>query len=186
MKKQIFLPIVIVAVLLSSCTTLKVVETDPETGYFPTGNQANVITSVEFDLDSRKSLILAPNGDFTGNMLKNIGYFDRVINFEELERIVIENDLTDEISDISNRIGINKAAKAYQPFLWLRWDYRQDGNKKYERLVLTDPITLEDLFISETYLDYLWKGVNDQNNNYPAFNALIDYIEANSKTFRKK
>ena len=162
---------------------------DSKSGYFSatkggTAKAATITTNKPLDLDSRKALILVPTGDFTGSMVKNIGYFDEVINFDDLEKALIQNNLTDEIPSLNGKIAMNKAAKKYKPFLWLHWDTRKDGNKSYQQLILSDPITLEDYFISETYLDYVWAGVSDQANAYPAFNALIDYIKANSKTYK--
>lgn len=173
----------ILIILLTGCTTMEVVKPDSKTGLFSVSKVATITKNIPIDLDTKKSLILVPNGDFTGNMVKNIGYFDKVINFEELEVIIIKEDLTDAVPSIVDRIGINKAAKAYKPFLWLRWDTRKDGSKKYQQLILTDPITLEDYFITETYLDYVWAGVNDQNNNYPMFNAFIKYLQQHSETY---
>tara|TARA_B100000767_G_C19517627_1_gene431085 strand:- start:89 stop:625 length:537 start_codon:yes stop_codon:yes gene_type:complete len=170
-------------ILLTGCTTMKVVKPDAETGLFSVSKVASITKNIPIDLDTKKSLILVPNGDFTGNMIKNIGYFEKVINFEELEVIIIKENLTDAVPSVDDRIGINKAAKAYKPFLWLRWHTRQDGSKKYQQLILTDPITLEDYFITETYLDYAWAGVNDQNNNYPMFNAFIKYLQQHSETY---
>ena len=178
---------VVFVLLMSGCSTLKVIEVDEKTGYFPgTKLDAKVVKSVDVDLDSVNDLVLVPNGNFTSNMVKNIGYFDEVITFEDLEKIIIMNDLTEEVSSITDRIGINKAAKAYKNFLWIRWDIRNEGTKEYQQLILTDPITLEDLFIAETYLDYVWAGVTDQYNWYPMMNALIDYIKKNSETFRQE
>ncbi|RUO19296.1 hypothetical protein CWE08_09950 [Aliidiomarina iranensis] len=166
--------------ILSGCTTFKVVETDADTGYFPTQQVAVVVKSETIDLSSRKELVLVPNGDFTKGMIENIGYFDRVINFEDLEKIIIQEDLTDEVSSISDRIGVNRAAKEYKPFLWIRWDIREDGFRSYQQLILTDPLTLDDYFITETYLDTTWTGITDQHNFYPMMNALIDYLRENS------
>src|SRR5690554_4478599 len=187
-RKIVFRSLAVVFVLLmSGCSTLKVIEVDEKTGYFPgTKLDAKVVKSVDVDLDSVNDLVLVPNGNFTSNMVKNIGYFDEVITFEDLEKIIIMNDLTEEVSSITDRIGINKAAKAYKNFLWIRWDIRNEGTKEYQQLILTDPITLEDLFIAETYLDYVWAGVTDQYNWYPMMNALIDYIKKNSETFRQE
>ena len=58
---------------------------------------------------------------------------------------------------------------------------RTSNNNSYSQMILTDPENLEDYFITETYLDYAWNGVNDQHNWYPMFNSLIDYINKNSK-----
>jgi len=173
------------AFFVTACSSLQVVEVNPDTGYFPSQKSAIVTKSVDTDLDSFKDLVLVPNGDFTNNMVKNIGYFDEVITFEDLETIIIKNELTDQVSSINDRIGINKAAKAYRHFLWVRWDTRKDGAKEYQQLLLTDPVTLEDIFICETLLDYVWTGVNDQTNWYPMMNSLVDYIKKNSNTFRK-
>lgn len=181
------------ACVLAGCTTMKVVTPDPNTGYFTgskSGNtktvkKATIIKNVPVDLDSKKQLIVVVGEEFSPQMVKNLGYFDSVVNFKELEELIIKNNLTDAVPDVNSRIGLNKAAKAYKPFLWLHWNTRKDGNKSYQQLVLTDPLTLEDYFVSETYLDYVWAGVSDQNNFYPAFNALVDYIKDNSKTFKK-
>lgn len=168
---------------LVGCTTLKVVEPDPQTGLFPASKSATVTKNVAIDIDSKRSLILVPNGDFTINMVKNIGYFDEVIDFVALEKIIIREKLTDVVPSVDDRIGLNKAATAYRPFLWLRWDSRQDGSKRYSQLVLTDPITLEDYFLAETLLDHVWAGVNDQNNFYPMFNAFVNYLKEHSADF---
>ena len=61
---------------------------------------------------------------------------------------------------------------------------RKEEEKKYSQLILTDPVTLEDIFICETYLDYVWSGVTDQDNFYPMMNALVDYIRANSSSYK--
>jgi hypothetical protein len=177
--------IIALALTVTACSSLKVVEVNEGTGYFPGTKRATTTKSIDTDLDKLKGLALVPNGDFTSNMVKNIGYFDEVITFEDLEIIIIKNELTDQVSSVNDRIGINKAAKAYKKFLWVRWDSRKDGSKKYKQLILTDPITLEDIFISETLLDYVWAGVNDQTNWYPMMNSLVDYIKKNSNTFRK-
>ena len=183
MLKQLTLA-VLASVVVAGCSTMKVVEVDSTSGYFPgASKKAVVVKNVKTDLDARKSLILVPNGDFTGEMVRKIGYFDEVINFEDLEKIIVQHNLSDTVPSVSERIGINKAAKAYKAFLWIHWDTRKDGSKEYQQLVLTDAVTLDDYFVAETYLDYIWTGVNDQNNNYPAMHALIDYIRENSKTF---
>lgn len=177
MYKIIFLAL---AVFLTGCTTLQVVETNSETGYFPGSKRANIVKEVAVDLDSHKGLILVPNGDFTKNMIVNINYFDDVINFEDLESIIITNNLTDQVPSINDKIGINKAAKAYKPFMQLRWKNRRDGNRTYKQLLLINPLTLEEIFVCETLMDHVWAGVNDQNNWYPMMNSLIDYIKSNS------
>ena len=60
----------------------------------------------------------------------------------------------------------------------------RDMQKKYAQFILTDPLTLEEIFITEKYLDYVWAGVNDRTTWYPMFNSFIDYIRENSKTYK--
>lgn len=181
MKKILFMAFT--AILLTACSSLKVAKVDPKTGYFPTSKFATVVKSSPVDLDQMKSLLLVPNSDFEYGQMKSIGYFDEVINFEELEKIIIKEQLTDQVPSLQDRIGLNKAAKAYKKFLWFRFDTRRDGNDQYAQYILTDPITLEDIFITEQYLDYIWAGVNDQNTWYPMYNSLIKYIKENSASF---
>lgn len=115
--------------------------------------------------------------------MKNIGYFDDVATVDELETRIIKAGLTDKVPSLNDKIGLNNAAKFYKPFLWLHVDNRQDGSDRYVQFILTDPATMEDYFVTETKLDYLWKGVNDQVNWYPMCNSLIDYIKQNSRTY---
>jgi hypothetical protein len=170
---------------LTACSSMQVATVEPETGYFKAKKQAATIVSKQKNLDSMKDLILIPDEDFVKGQINNIGYFDKVITFDDLENEIIVNNLQDKVPSVRNKIGINKAAKEYKPFIWFRFDTRGSGNDKYAQFILTDPKTLEDIFISEIHLDYLWAGVNDQYTWYPLFNEMIKYIEANSKTYRK-
>jgi hypothetical protein len=164
---------------------MKVVEVDPKTGYFPTSSKATVVVSKPIDLDSHKGLIVVAKSEFLVGELRNIHYFGEVISVEDLETRIIQANLTDKVPSVRDRIGINNAAKYYKPFMWLHTDTRGSGTSQYAKFILTDPLTLEDYFVTETHLDVIWTGVNDQNNWYPMFNALIDYIAQNSKTYRK-
>lgn len=172
-------------VLVAGCTSLKVVEVNPNTGYFPAQKKAAVVKSVKTDLDARKALVLVANSPFEEGMVKNIGYFDEVITFQELETRIVKANLTDKIPSLRGNIEISNAAKQYKDFLWFRYNVRGSGNQRHAQFILTDPVTLDDWFITETHLDYVWAGVNDQNNWYPMMNAFIDYIRENSKSYRK-
>jgi hypothetical protein len=97
----------------------------------------------------------------------------------------VRNGLAEKVPSITDLIGISNAAKYYKPFLWLHAKTHGASRDMYTQFILTDPLTLDDLFIVETHLDFIWTGVNDQNNWYPMFNALIDYIKSNSRTYGK-
>ena len=173
-------------VFLAGCTQLKVVEVDPDSGYFPGAlGRAAIVKKERFDLDSRKELVLVPNDEFVEGMVLKIDYFDEVMTFDDLERGIVAEGLGDKVPTVDTKIGVNNAAKRYRNFMWLRFAKRREGYYSYTQLILTDPLTLEDYFIAETHLDYGGTGVNDQHNWYPMFNALIDYVKANSATYGK-
>ncbi len=173
----------LLAVLCGACTQFQVSEVNPQTGYLSASSQASTVKDKPYDLDSMRGLLLATGGDFVEGQTKNIKYFREVINVDDLQTKIVKAGLQDKVPAITDKIGINKAYTHYRPFLWLHYDTRRDGNKQYVQLVLTDPKDLEDLFIAEKHLDYMWAGVNDQTTWYPLFNALIDYIKRNSKAY---
>lgn len=176
----------ICCLIAAGCTSMKVAQLDPTTGRFPTTAVATVVKSEKVNLDSMKMLLLLPDNEFVKGQIANIKYFDKTMTLDDLETLIIQNNLTEQVPSVRDKIGINKAYKAYQPFLWLRFDTRNSDGKTYGRFILTHPETLEDLFIVEKYFDYIWAGVNDQNTWYPMFNALVDYIEQNSASWPKK
>lgn len=182
MKNQIIGSIVIIGLMLSGCSVLKVAKIEPTTGYFPGGKIANIIKNESINLDSMKSLILVTGGEFVKGQVENIGYFGQVIDRQDLEREIVKKGLQDLVPSIDGPIGINKAYTHYKPFLWLRYDTRGSGNQQYAQFILTDPATLNDIFVAEEHLDYVWKGVNDQMVWYPLSNAFVKYIREHSKS----
>lgn len=178
--------LLLLMVALSACgTTQKVVSLNPATGYFPTEHKAVVVLDKPIDLDARKSLIVVARSEFVQGQIRNIGYFDEAITLDDLQTRIVQAGLSEQVPSIVDRIGLNRAAKVYKPFLWLRHETRGTGTQQYAKIILTDATTLEDVFVAETHLDYVWSGVNDQYNWYPMFNALIDYIEKHSETYRR-
>jgi len=163
--------------------SMQIAEVDSSTGRFPSEIKATVVSSVKTDLDSMKSLLLLPDNDFVKGQIANVHYFDETMTLDDLEKYVIQNDLQDKVPSVRDKIGINKAYKEYKPFLWLRFDTRKEGSKTYGQFILTKPDTLEDILIVEKHFDYVWAGVTDKNTWYPMFNAIIDYIDENSKTW---
>ena len=168
-----------------SCTSGKVVKRNEVSGYFPSTEKATVLKSESVELDSKKSLLLVPNDEFTMGMAKEIGYFEKVINFDDLERIIVKKGITDSVTSVDSIIGINKAAKALQNFLWLTWRYETQDNKYSVQLALVDANNMHDIFVCETESIKYWGAENDQSNFYPMMNALVDYINTNSNTFKK-
>jgi hypothetical protein len=176
--------LVAAALALSGCSSLKVSQVDPKTGYLAAASKATTVKNTKFDLDSRKTLLLVTDDRFVVDQMKTLGYFDEVISGVDLEKAIIAGGLTDKVISVRERIGLSNAAKYYKSFLWLRFNL-DDQRPNYVRMFLTDPLTMEDLFSAEIFMDRFWTGVNDQYTWYPLFNELISYIRANSATFGK-
>ena len=179
------LPVILVVFLVGCGTTAFQVTERDESGYFPALGEAEVIKRIAVDLDKHRELVVIGDSDFFDGQLESIGYFKEIMRIPELEVAIVREGLSDRVQSVQDRIGLNNAAKHYKPFLWLRADTRRDGRKHYGQLILTDATSLEDIFIVETYYDTIWTGVSDQQNFYPMFNALIDYIDENSATYQK-
>jgi hypothetical protein len=182
--KSIFIALSVLFIT-ASCSSLKVAQVNPQTGYFPGQKKAPVVSAEPIDLDSRRDLIVVGKSDFLVGQLQNINYFGEVITVEELEKRIIAAGLTDKVPSVRDRIGLSNAANHYKPFLWLRLNTRGSQPNAYAQFILSDPRVSEDYFVTETKLDYMWTGVNDQANWYPMFNSLIDYIKQNSRSYQR-
>lgn len=132
-----------------------------------------------------KALVIVPTGEFLYGMTKKLNYFDTVVTFETFQKDIIKANKQDQVGDISGLIGLNKAYKHYKKYLYL--NFERKGTGRYDmklRLKLTNPGTLEEIFIAEIPYDPYISGVNDQNTFYPLFNKLIDFIKRSSKTYK--
>ena len=152
MKKLI--PIFLAA-LCVSCTTFEVAEIDPLTGYFTATHQAEIVTNKDIDLDDFKSLLLIGESEFIKGQLENIDYFDMLITHSDLEKEIIKNNLQEVVPSVRDQIGLNKAYRNYQKFLYFKYDKRGTGNEQYGQFILTNPGDLEDIFMAEIKLD-MW------------------------------
>lgn len=185
MKKISKAILIIAAAALTACGSVKKVsDLDQKTGYLPTEHKARVILNKPIDLDKHKALLLVPTGEFVKGQIEKIGYFGELMTVDELQSKIVKANLTDKVPTIQDKIGVASAAKHYKHFLWFRYEGKGQGTNQQGRYVLTDPATMEDYFIAETDLDFVWVGVNDQRNWYPMFNSFIDYIKSNSQTYK--
>jgi hypothetical protein len=192
--KKIFL--IIVLLVNTACVQHVVDKPAPQTGLFPTPKQATVITNKQTDIDSFKEFILVTVGTdmtlhessyaFNKQATDEIGFFDEVMDYDDLEIFLIQQDLSDKIPKLQGKIPLNNLAKYYKPFLWLRAETRLGEQRElYVRLILTNTVTFEDYFITETPADDIWVGVTPEKNWYPMMNSFIQYIAENSKTYKK-
>lgn len=172
-------------VLLTACGTQgKVATLDEKTGRLKSEmgdvSKATIVTSKPIALNSLKGMaFISGTGDWGVEQLKAIKYFDQVLTCDDLQKLVITNNLSEKVPSLNEPIGLSKLYRAYKPFLWVKFKLVRKDNKPYMQLIATNPENLEEVFVSEVHLDYVWAGVNDQNSRYPLFNAFIDWVNQN-------
>ncbi len=182
MKKNLL--ILISCFTLISCGTVGKVSERQENGKFKATKTAKIIKSTPCDLDTQKTLLVVPNDKYMLGMAENLNYFDKVLKFEEFELEIIKAEKQEEVGSLSGKIGLCNAYNKYKPFLYIQLD-QNDEKSNYLQLKLINPKNAEELFITEIFMDFVWTGVNDQNTFNPLFNSLLEYIETNSKTFKR-
>lgn len=167
---------------LKSCGTVLKVSDLNEKGYFFASNNAELIKSVDFDLDSNKQLLVVPNGAYMKGMAGKLNYFERIITLDDLEKEIIKNNKQDEVGVLSGKIGINNAFRKYKKFLYLKFEENLEVSNRLQ-LKLINPENFDEIFIGE--IQYSTSiGVYDGNTFNPLFNELIRYIKKNSKTYK--
>ena len=183
-----FLPALVLCLLTFSfhgCSTVgQPAEVDPATGKIKTQSPygrvtVNVVKSEAIDLERYQGLILTLGGDFFRDQTVKLGYFDTVVDRAGMEKLLIRENLTDLVPDVTNYLSWKKISDNYRPMLVLQPDARDEGRASYFQLKAIRADTAEEVFVAEVKLDFFWKGVNDDTVFYPAFNAFIDWLNAN-------
>ena len=112
--------------------------------------------------------------------LKNIGGFKKIYTQTELEQYVIQNNLTDKVTSISDNIGLLNLQKQVGNFLVCESNVEFLGGYNYQfTFKITNPAT------AETVLDikhqaFNWGGLDRPLFN-PVFNYYIDWTKKNTK-----
>lgn len=175
----------ILAITLSACgTQMKVAELDQRTGTLRSDqgevSKATVVTSKAASLAKFGGTAFISNGGEYGvNQLKATKLFNEVLSYDDLQKLIVVNNLQDKVQSVSEPIGLSRLAKVHKPFLWVNFKRITKDNKPYMQMIATNPENLEELFVSEVHLDFVWAGVRDQNSRYPLFNSFIAWARAN-------
>lgn len=174
----------------------KVVEIDPETGYFPGRNKnIKVITSVKVKPKVLKSILLVvPDNKFVLGMVNNMNFFEKIMTDTELIQQLTKQSLVKEIeSQGSVALTINEsnndpiipetnnllseALRQYDLFMFLELtDWKVDG-KYYAGIVLSDYKNQVVYFESHIRVKLMWDGWSDKGTYYPLFNSLLKYLK---------
>jgi hypothetical protein len=185
MRKNVTTLMLSSLLVLAACgTQMKVAEVDNATGALKsdkgTVTKATVVTSRAASLAKFGGTAYVTNGgEFGVNQLKATNLFTEVLNYDDLQKLIVAKNLQDKVPSVGEPIGLSRLAKVYKPFLWVSFKRITKENKPYLQMIATNPENLEELFVAEVFLDFVWAGVNDQNSRYPLFNAFIEWARKN-------
>lgn len=169
-------------ILAPGCTTVgQAKKLNPETGRINTAayikTNVQVLKSSEMDLGQHRDLILVLGGDFFKEQTELTGYFKRVVNRQDMERLLIAEGMENLVSDVTNFLSWKKINDNFGKFLVLKPDFRDEGRVRIFQLKVIDPSNAQDLFIAEIKSDLFW-GVSDDTVFYPLYNAFLDWMES--------
>ena len=170
---------------IAGCSTVgQSAEIDPTTGRIKSnsvykGIEATTLKREKIELSKYQPLILTLGADFFKDQTVKFGYFQTVVNREDLEKLLIRENKSDLVSDVTNFLSWKKISDNYKPFLVLRPDVREEGRTSFAQLKAIRADNAEEVFVAEIKMDFMWKGVNDDTVFYPLYNAFIAWINEN-------
>ena len=180
--------LIAILLLLSACSsTMKAVKPDA-TGAFPTKDQlkpAEVIVNERFDLSPYRRLVYVQVGEksevyetFIVDSIRNMDYFEKVLTKTGFEQELISSGKSDNVSNISDLIGLRGASKAYGPFLVVSTDVEWLGGYDFTASIKAiDPMTGRTLYHAKRKA-FNWAGL-DKPLFYPLFNGFLGWVNAN-------
>ena len=114
--------------------------------------------------------------DFFIKTFADMGTFSAVDNKSNLEALVIQRNLTDKVSNVSDLVGLNRLSKEIGPFAIVEPSVIFLGGFQFKAsLKVTDASTGQVVFkVTNTATN--WAGL-DKPLFYPLFNAFLDWTK---------
>lgn len=188
MKKSILL--IAMSVLTISCSpTLKVKQLDPKSGKLPTETvlmQNEILIKKNTNLkEYNQFLFIRKSGvnmekyeTYILETLKNIGGFQKYYKQTELEQYIIQNNLTDKVTSISDNIGLLNLSKNIGKFLICESNVEYKGGYDFSfEYKIINPTNAE-ILLHIKHNAFNWGGLDRPLFN-PVFNEYIDWVKAN-------
>jgi len=187
MKTQLLI-FLLIPFLIGCSSTLKVKQLNPDTGKYPTETPlkaGEIEKRSNINLSEYKQFLYVKQGvnyekyeNYIIGTLQNIGYFDKILSQNELEQLVIQKELTDKVTNISDNIGLANLQKEIGKFLVV------NSNVEYKRgytyifdFELVDPSKAETVY-HVRHEGFNFSGLDKPLFN-PVFNNYIDWINEN-------
>ena len=182
-------------ITVAGCSsTLKPPVLNTESGFFSkrtTLAEDDVKIQVPFQRDKHRKLLYvktdAKNEQFNTFFFESfvaMDFFEKVVDKEQLASIVLEQNLADKVSSISDLVGLHNLASQIGPFLIVEPFAEHTGGYGYSaRLVAIDPETGRTVL--EIHNDAInWAGL-DKPLFYPLFNAFLEWCRNEPISTRK-
>jgi hypothetical protein len=174
------------SLLASGCSSTLKATTLDASGRFPTGtllDPSGVKVNKPFN-DKFKPMLyvkiddskVSEYRDFFVSSFANTGIFGKVQRKEQLEQMVIERNLSTQVSNISDLIGLNNLARQIGPFLVVEPSVEWKGGYDYVASVkAVDPENGETVLHLEQKA-FNWAGL-DKPLFYPLFNGFVEWAK---------
>ncbi len=190
MKTSYFL-LCITFLIISCSPTFKVKPLDQKTGKLPTDTRletGEILTEKNVDVNRYKQfLFISKNGPTTNKFetyitetIREIGGFNKIYTQPELEQFVIQNNLTDKVTSISDRIGLLNLQKQVGDYLICVMNIEFLGGYEFRfEFKIVDPSTWN-VLLDIKHKAFNWSGLDRPLFN-PVFNYYIDWLSRNKK-----
>ncbi len=176
-------------VIFSCSPTLKVKALNPETGKLPTETilspdeilvekSINLNEYSQFLYVKKSGLNVEKYEKYILGTLTNIGGFNNYYTQNELEQFVIQKNLSDKVTSISDNIGLLNLSKSIGKFLICESNVEYKGGYNFSmEYKIINPTNAEVvLHIKHNAIN--WGGLDRPLFN-PVFNKYIDWINSN-------
>ncbi|CAB3844670.1 hypothetical protein ABFG95_16840 [Achromobacter sp. HNDS-1] len=169
---------------LAGCgTTLKPVKPNAQTGLFPTTvavTPSHIQVAEPFNPAYRHMAFLKFNADrpnpqfvaYFQTSIKNMEVFEQVVTKAEIEPMIIEKQLQEKVTNVSDLLGLNLLSKQIGNFLIIDVDSQWKGSYNFEStLQAIDASTGKTMFKSSVQA-FNWDGL-DVPMFRPMLNAFV-------------
>jgi len=163
-------------------------------GYFKTGTtiSSNGIKTVGFFRPEYKRLVYVKANEtrdyensFYFKSFQSMNLFSEVKDMGGMEELVFEAELTEEVTSVSDRIGLHNLQKHIGTFLIVEPYSEQIGAYTHmARLTAIDPESGEDVLVLETK-SFNMAGL-DKPLYYPLFNAFLEWARGEKISTRSR
>jgi len=171
--------------LVQGCTSVgQAGDIDPATGRIKSNSiykntKAVVVKQEKIDLARYQPLILTLGNEYFKKQTIKFGYFQTVVDRQDMEKLLIRENQSGLVSDVTNFLSWKKISDNYKPFLVLKPEVREEGRASYAQLKVIRADNADEVFVAEIKMDFMWKGVNDDTVFYPLYNEFMAWVAAN-------